>query len=510
MNAETFLADDSLYYYSHRWWIVVTIMMVAILEILDSTIVNVALPSMMSSLGADQNQITWVLTSYVVASAIILPLTGFIANRIGQKHLLMMNITGFMVSSFLCGLAQSLPEMVLFRIFQGMCGASLIPLSQAILRKTFPLEQQGKAMAIWGMGIMVAPICGPTLGGLITEHTSWRWIFYINIPFCIIGLFLTLWVIPQSQKIVQKIDWLGLAAMVLGITTLQLFLDKGNENGWFDSNFILTLLLISALSLSYFVFRSLTQDRPAVKLKLYKDRNFALSCAILMLYCGITFGTITLQPLMLETLFHYPAITAGLTMAPLGIASACSMSIVSQLMTRINVKLILATCVLISAYGAFRLSSITLNNTMGNFLWDNAILGLGMGGFMVPLATYSLASIPKLDITEASGLFSYSRMLGTSLGISLLSTLVTRVAQVNWHNLGSHITTFSAPLHSWLASQQLDLHNPIAIGRLDYLLQQQANFIGFLDGYKTIAIGFLILIPLICTLKTIPLKPGKE
>ncbi|MCB1827473.1 MAG: DHA2 family efflux MFS transporter permease subunit, partial [Coxiellaceae bacterium] len=241
-----------------RWLVIVTIMLVAILEVLDSTIVNVALPNMMPALGANQEEITWVLTAYVVASAMMIPLTGFLNRRIGHRQLLMVNIIGFMVSSFLCGTAQSLTMMVMFRLFQGGFGAALIPLSQAILRETFPLEEQGKAMAIWGIGIMAAPVLGPTLGGFITQHASWRWVFYINAPICLFSLILTALVIKPTKPGNEKMDWFSVALMFTGIGAMQVVLDQGNTKGWFSSNFILALSIISVLTIVSFIWRNAT------------------------------------------------------------------------------------------------------------------------------------------------------------------------------------------------------------------------------------------------------------
>jgi len=494
MNTQALTYSDTLY--SRRWLVIVTIMMVAILEVLDSTIVNIALPSMMPSLGASQNQITWVLTSYVVASAIILPLTGFISNRIGQKQMLIMNITGFMVSSLLCGIAHSLPEMISFRILQGAFGASLIPLSQAILRQTFPLEQQGKAMAIWGIGIMAAPVLGPTLGGFITEHASWRWIFYINLPVCLLSLLLTFWIIPKTKKTFQHIDSLGLILMIIGIACMQIFLDKGSEKDWFNSYFILALAVTSAFALIWFIIRSLMHPHPVIKLRIYRDRNFTICSLLLLLFCGAIFSMLTLQPIMLENLFNYPAITTGWTMAPLGLASGLSMMLVSNLINRINIKIILTFSMIISAYAAYRFTTINLNSDMNDFLINNAIMGFAMGGFMVPLTTYALATVQKSDITEASGLFSYGRMLGTSVGISLLSTLVARTTQINWHTLIGHITPFT---------QTIKKDNLIDVIRVTQTIQQQSSLLGFLDGFKAIAFIFIALIPLTLLLKHVDL-----
>lgn len=504
MNTEVLTYSDTLY--SRRWLVIVTIMMVAILEVLDSTIVNIALPTMMPSLGANQNQITWILTSYVVSSAVVLPLTGFISNHMGQKKMLMMNITGFMVSSFLCGIAQSLPEMVLFRVLQGAFGASLIPLSQSILRQTFPLDQQGKAMAIWGIGIMAAPVLGPTLGGFITEYSSWRWIFYINAPVCFLGLALAFWVIPKTKKTFQRIDWLGLILMVIGIATMQIFLDKGNEKNWFSSNLILGLAASSVFCLTWFVIRSLIHKFPVIKLKIYQDRNFAICSLLLLLFCGTIFSMLTLQPIMLENLFHYPAMTTGWVMAPLGLTSAISMMAVSNLINRVNIKIILIISMIISTYATYRFTLIDLHTSMNEFLIDNAMLGFAMGSFMVPLTTYALATVRKSDITEASGLFSYGRMVGTSVGISLLSTLVNRTTQIAWNTLAGHATSFDHSYRSWLSYQQLKAGSPIGIARLIHVIQAQSSMIGFLDGFKTIAFIFMALIPLILLLKHVDLQ----
>lgn len=485
-------------------------MMVAILEVLDSTIVNVALPHMMSSLGANQNQITWVLTSYVVSSAIVLPLTGFLSSRIGQKKLLITNITGFMVASVLCGIAQSLSEIVTFRVLQGIFGASLIPLSQSILRETFPLEEQGKAMAIWGIGIMAAPVCGPTLSGFITEHMSWRWIFYINLPVCPLGLALTLMVIPETERHYQRIDWLGLILMVIGVGALQIFLDKGNENDWLGSNLIIILLVVATFCIIYFIIRSWTHSYPVIKLKVFKDHNFRTSCLVLALFSGSLFGLITLEPILLERLFNYPALTAGWTMAPLGIASAVAMLFVPQLMKCINIKIVLTIGMVFCIYGAIRFTQINLNSSIQEFLLNNAFLGFGMGLLMVPLTTYSLATLPKKDITESAGLYSYSRMLGTSIGISLLSTLVSRTTQINWNALSNHITLYNPNLHQWFALQHLKFLDPVGVKRLSSIVQQQANMLGFLDGFRAITIIFILLIPLLLTLKTIELRSNSS
>ena len=489
----------------HRTLIVITIMLVAILEVLDSTIVNVALPNMMPSLNADENQITWVLTSYVVAAAMMLPLTGFLSHRLGTKQLLLMDITGFMISSFLCGTANSLNLMVFFRLLQGGFGAALIPLSQSILRESFPLEEQGKAMAIWGLGIMAAPVCGPTLGGYIVAHSSWRWIFYLNAPICLLGLIMTLFVIPESKKINQKMDYLGVVLMFTAIGCLQIFLDQGDSHNWFHSNLILFLATLSAFTLILFILRSLSHKTPVITLSIFSDRNFTLCTILLCVYCACLFGFVTLEPIMLENLFHYTPLIAGKSMITIGLASAVSMGLSSILITRVNIKIILSVSLFLSAMGAYSLSGMSLIASENHFFMINALLGFGLGLFMVTLTTYSLSTLPLKQITEAAGLFTYGRMLGTSIGVSLLSTLVTRETQINWSSLSAHITIFNPNLQKWLNQQHETLSNPHALIQLQTTLLTQANMIAFIDAFRLIAILLIGFIPFVFLLKNVKL-----
>jgi len=494
---------------ANRWMIIVTVMMLAILEVLDSTIVNVALPAMMSSLGASQGEITWVLTSYVVASAIVLPLTGFLSNVIGRKNFLFICAAGFMLSSLFCGISNSLVEMVIFRIIQGACGSSLIPISQTLLRETFPIEEQGKAMAIWGLGILAAPVFGPTLGGFITEHTTWRWVFYINLPFCALSLFMIGWVIPKVQAIKQKIDVLGLILMIIGIASLQIMLDKGNDEGWFQSNYILTLAATATFCLTYLIVRCLKSTSPIIQLKLYTNRNFMLCSLMMLLFCGTIFSFITLQPIMLENYFGYSAIAAGMAMAPLGIASATGMLIASRLMYKVKVKYILMTALMIASIGMWHQCHASLNASTSYFIVSNCLIGLGMGFFFVPLSTYVFATLNNKDIGEASGLFSYARMLGTSIGVSLITTLASQVTQISWHDLTAHITSFNPNVTAWLNAQNLTSMNATAVMRLSNAVATQSGILGFLAAFKTLAIILLLQIPIALSLKSVKLSSEK-
>lgn len=490
----------------YQWLIILTIMPVALLEVVDSTIVNVALPAMMASLGANHSQITWVLTCYVIASAMMLPLTGFLGNRFGYRRLLLTNVSGFMITSLLCGLAHSLTQIVFFRLLQGAFGAALIPISQAILRHTFPPSEQGKAMAIWGLGIMTAPVLGPMLGGYITEYANWRWIFYLNLPVCLLALALISLMIPTEKPKKQYMDLIGVFAMFLGVGCLQLTLDQGNSHNWVQSNFIIITSLISGIALVFFIIRSVLYQPAMINLRLFKDRNFSLCTISFAVFAGCIFGSFTLQPTLLENLFHYNAITAGITMSTAGIASAFAMIIVTPLMNRLNVKIIFVTALLISSYSAFMVSGFTLQASQGDFMLANAVMGFGMGLFMVPLSTYALATLPNADVTEGSGLFSYGRMLGTSMGISLLATLFSREVQINWHQLGGYINQASVGLTRWLQQQHVDLHHVTTTARLAHEVHRHASLLAGIDVYRAVALAMLLLIPCVLLMKPVDLS----
>lgn len=487
--------------YRLRWWIALTVMMVAVIEVLDMTIVNVSLPDMMGSLGANVDQITWVLTSYIVSAAVLMPLTGLLVARLGCRRLLLLNILGFMISSMLCGAAQNLTMIIVFRIAQGVFGAALVPISQFVLRAVFPKQEQGLAMAVWGMGIMCAPVLGPALGGWITQHLSWRWVFYINLPICLIAYGLTLALIRQTPTERKPIDAIGLILMVFGIGSLQLFLDRGNTVGWYEAASTSWLTAIFVVSLVGFVWRSYRVVEPIIHLHLFKDRNFSLASLLMLLFVMMIFGQITLSPLMLQTLFQYPAETAGILMAPRGLGSMVAMAIIGPRLHRYDPRVFLYAGILMAAGGTYLLSCFSLDLSVSDYVIFSTMQGIGMGLFFVPLATLSLSTIAPQDMAEGSGLFSFSRNLGTSMGISLMVTLLTRSEQVNWHELGQHINPFNPNLRLWLKATGMVLSDPQTPPQLAQVLEQQANMIAFNNvSYFTTWI-LLALVPLVALLK---------
>ena len=492
--------------------IIITVMCVAILEVLDSTIINVALPHMMPALSANRDEITWVLTSYIVASAIMIPLTGFLSRLLGERRLLLINTSGFMLSSLLCGTATSLSAMVALRCLQGAFGAALIPLSQSILKQSFPIEKQGKAMAIWGMGVLVAPVLGPTLGGIITEHASWRWVFYINLPVCATALILALINIPKTQGSKTSIDVIGIVLLFLGIGSLQLFLDQGNMKDWFSSHAIILLLITCIVCLTLLVIWSINtwlrppQIKPALRLRLFANRNFRYATLCLAIFCGTQFSLLTLEPIMLQRLFGYTPLISGLALMPMGLFSTISVGITSILINRTKIKYILLTGSTFSIIGSHYLSTLTLNSSLANFITANAIMGFGMGFFMVPLSVYALANLPEDQITDGAGLYSYGRMLGTSIGISLMNTIVSRESQINTSSIGIHISQFSTNLKFWLAKSHMLLNDPHTQATLQNTVLQQANFRAYIDTFYLSSFCFAIMIPLMLMMRHVQLK----
>lgn len=484
-----------------KWLITIAVMSVAVIEVLDMTIVNVALPNMMGALGASSDQITWVLTSYIVSSAICMPLTGFLVTHFGRKRLLLINIIGFAISSALCGMAVNLIQIVVFRTLQGIFGATLVPMSQFILRDTFPKSEQGKAMAIWGIGIMVGPVLGPTLGGYITEYSNWRWIFYVNLPICILAVWMTIRYISESLRTKQFLDTFGLILMAVGVGSLQYALDRGNQENWFQSNDILISMLISIYCLVFFVIRGLKYPNNIINLHIFKDRNFTLSTLILMIFCITVFGILALQPLLMQNYLNYPVLRIGLDMGPRGLACAVAMFAVSKMIGRIDIRIILITGVLLNVWSAYIMTQFSLDVSEYYFIITAFIQGFGMGLIFVPVSVVALSTLPPSSIAEGSGLFSFGRSIGSSVGISLFSTVLSRMSQSNWNRLGGHLTAQSPPLQNWLAAQHLTLASPTAMPLLADTLGRHSSMIAFVDCFWLSMVLAIISIPLILLLK---------
>lgn len=494
---------------NRRWLITAVVMAAALMQVIDTTIVNVALPHMQGSLSASSDEITWTLTSYMVASAIFMPLTGYLADRFGRKSYLFMSVLGFTVFSGLCGASTNLVEIVMFRLLQGIFGAALVPLSQAILADIFPPEERGKAMAIWGMGIMVGPILGPTLGGYLTDIASWRWTFYVNVPFGIATLML-MYIVPESVRKPRHMDWLGLGLLSLAIGGLQYALDRGNMEDWFNAFNIQLAAYLSVVGLLGFILHQSTNTKTAIfDLTIFKDRNFTL-CSIMLCFMGVAiYGTSVLQPLMMENLLNYPVMTTGLIIAPRGISSMLSMMLVSKLSNRIDARWMILAGSIISFYGVWVCTQYSTNINMLWLTWPMLLQGFGIGMVMVPLSTTAYSTLPEHLRTDAAGVFSLLRTLGGSIGISITITLFTRRDQLFWHGLGGGITTFNPAVAHFLEPLHTIPTSPLGTLVLSMALQEQAAMLAYVNTFAFNAWMFLLLVPIAIFLRN-NLQKNKE
>jgi len=483
---------------ARRFLITLAVMSATVMQVLDTTIVNVALPHMEGQLAAAPDQISWVLTSYLVASGIFMPLTGYFTDTLGQKKYLLISILGFVVASVLSGLSTSLVEIVLFRLLQGMFGAALVPLSQSIMVHAFPPEERGRAMSIWGIGVMIGPILGPTLGGYLTDVLSWRWTFFINVPVGLLSLLLTWRVLPETPRTARSMDWTGLALMALAVGGLQLLLDRGNLDDWFNSHTIQIAAIASAFGFLGFVYHSIVQgERTLFHLRIFRDRNFSTASFLIAAFGLGLFGMLVLQPIMLESLYGYPAFTTGLVMAPRGLATMFSMFLAGALVNRLGARMLIGAGIAISALGTYFTTGYTLVVGRWDLIWPVAIQGLGLGLIFVPLSTVAYATLRPGDTAEAAGLFSLLRTIGSSIGISIATTVFTHQAQIAWNQIGSHIQPFNQALAGYLRGLHLSPSSPVASALLGSELGRQAQMLALVDTFQLITWSFIAMAPLI-------------
>ena len=478
-----------------------SVMLTTVMAVMDMTIVNVTLPDMMGALGATADQITWVLTAYIVAEAVTIPLTGWLAARFGRRRVMLTGIACFVLASAACGLSESLSQMVFFRLLQGGAGAPLIPLSQGVLVTLFPAGQRGKAMAIWGIGVMLGPILGPTIGGLVTQQLNWRWVFYINLPVGLLNLALVARSIRETPRQAAGTDWLGALLMIVGIGSLQTLLDRGNQEGWFASGFILLLALTGVAGLGLFVWRGLTVTRPVVDLRLFADRNLALASLLMLVFGLALFGTIAIQPLLMEGLLGYPVETTGLVMAPRGFGAAFGMLVVARLAGRIDARWIIATGMTLAGSATWIMSWYTLAISPGWLIWPSVLQGVGMGSIFVTLATLAYATLPASQTDAGAGLYNLARSLGSSIGVSIAATWYSRFSQADWNQLGGHINPFNPALHHWLHAHALTLTSPQAAALLTHELSRQSAMLAFTQVFGMITLSFVLMVPLLLLLK---------
>jgi MFS transporter, DHA2 family, multidrug resistance protein len=489
----------------NRAAITVCVILATLMQALDTTIANVALPYMQGSVSATQDQIDWVLTSYIVAAAIMTPPTGFLAGRFGLKRLFLVAVAGFTVASMLCGMAQSLPQIVLFRILQGAFGAALVPLSQSVLLNINPPERQGSAMAMWGVAVMAGPILGPVLGGWLTENYTWRYVFYINVPIgilCFLGMktFLT----DTASNASEKLDWFGFGTLSLGVGAAQLMLDRGEQLDWFGSGEIIIEAIIAAAAFYLFLVHTFTAKKPFVRPALFRDRNFTAG-TLFVFVVGLTYyASLALQPPYLQDLMNYPIVTAGLVLGPRGIGTMGVMLIVGRLIGRVDTRLLLGLGLGLTASAFYAMTGWTPDVSQSTIIGVGILQGIGLGFLFVPLSTVTLATLSPGQRTEGAGLYSLSRNIGSSVGISVVNALLTRNTQINHAEIAQHVTAVNRAFENPAVTQ---FWNPLtAAGRaaLDAMITQQAQIIAYIDDYKLLMIATLAVLPLLIVFKKAP------
>lgn len=499
MNTELYKTLSS----STRWLITLVVMSATLMQVIDTTIINVALPHMQGSLGASSDEVTWTLTSYLVSSAIFMPLTGYFTDRLGRKKYLIISIAGFTIVSALCGTSTSLAEIVFFRLLQGVFGASLAPLSQAILTDVFPPHERGKAMAIWGVGVMVGPILGPTLGGYLTEYATWRWTFYVNIPIGTLTLLLA-YIIPDTPTRPRSMDWTGLILISLAIGGLQYVIDRGNADDWFNATSICLITYVAITSFCGFILHNMHNNlEPIFDLRIFKDINFSLASILLCFFCLGTYGIIVIQPIMMESLLHYPALTTGLMLAPRGISGMISMVLVGKLMKQVDPRLFIAIGFLMCIVGIFMGTYYSLDNINAFWLvWPAVLQGCGMGLVFVPLSTIAFTTLAPHLRNEAAGLYSLLRTIGGSIGISIAITLATRRTQLFWNELTSFISPYNPALYHYLQPLHMQPSQTLSAALLGNEIRNQAQMLAYINVFAFITGCFILMLPLVCLLKT--------
>ena len=484
----------------HRGAITICVMLATIMQALDTTIANVALPYMQSSLSASQDQINLVLTSYIVTAAIMMPATGWMASRWGRKNFFLISVVGFTATSVLCGMATTLGEMVLFRLLQGIFGAPLVPLSQAVLLDEYPREQHGPAMALWGVGVMVGPILGPMLGGWLTEYYNWRWVFYINLP---VGILTMLGLSAYMKRTTPTpglfFDWFGFLTLAFAIGALQMMLDRGEQLQWFDSPEIILEAACAGLCSYLFVVHNLTAEQPFLDLRLFRDRNFITGIIFIFVIGVILLATLALLAPFLQTLLGYPVLDAGILLAPRGVGTMVAMLIVGRLMTRVDARWLVAFGLVLTALALWQMSRWSLDVTRPMLVSTGIIQGLGLGFIFIPMSVITFSSLPHDLRTSGTALFSLSRNIGSSIGISVMIYLLGQNAHRTHAILATLIQPFRAPV------QHLpSLLNPGSVhGRalLDALVTKQATLIAYLGDFYIMFIIALLTLPLVLLMR---------
>jgi DHA2 family multidrug resistance protein len=497
------------------WMIAVAVILPAFMEVIDTSIASVALPYIAGSFSASTDQATWVLTFYLLSNAVVLPASAWFSLRFGRKRFLLTSIVIFTVASFFCGAATSLFIILIARLIQGAGGGALQPLSQAILTESFPPEKRGMAMGLFGLGVVVAPILGPTLGGWLTDSYSWRWAFYINIPVGILAVFLISRYIEDPPYIKNahagKLDGIGFGLLALWLGALQILLDRGQQDDWFGSNTIRWLAGIAIVCFIAFIVSQLTREKPLVDLTIFKNRNFALGCTLIFMFGAAIYGAVTLLPLFYQTVMGYSAIDAGIVVAPRGLGSVIAMPLVGFMVSKIDTRILTSTGFMIFAICALFWSHITLGISPSSLFWPIVISGFSLGLVFVPLSTVTLGDLPPERVGNGSGLFNLLRNVGGSIGISVVNTVLARHQQVHQSEMVKHYAPMSPTFENILSSVRrfLDTQtDPVtavkqSYGVLEQLLAQQARLWSYVDDFRLMALACFACVPIVWALRRV-------
>ena len=492
----------------HRGLITASVMLATIMQALDTTIANVALPHMQGSMGATQDQISWVLTSYIVAAAIFMPLTGFVTSRFGRKRVFMWSVVGFTLTSMMCGAAQSLNQIVLFRLLQGVFGASLVPLSQAVLLDSHPKEEHGSAMAMWGVGVMVGPILGPSLGGWLTEYYNWRWVFYINIPIGLLAWLGLAWFVEETPiDMTRRFDLLGFAFLSLAIGTFQMMLDRGETLDWFKSREVMLEAMVAGLAFYLFVAHIFTHDEPFIEPGLFKDRNFSVGLVFIFIVGIVLLATMALLPPFIQNLMGYPVIDVGLLMAPRGIGTMVAMMTVGKLSGKVDVRLMITLGILLTSLSLWEMTQFTTDISGWDIVRTGVIQGLGIGFIFVPLSTITFSTLAPRYRNEGTSLFSLMRNIGSSIGISVVITYLAQRTQANHAAFSDSINPFNLALKRAVEAGVYNLTTPEGLSAINREVTRQAATLAYLQDFRLMMFVTLSALPLIFLLAK-PARPA--
>ncbi len=488
---------------ANRGWITVSIMLATFMQGVDTTIANVALPHMQGSMSASQDQIAWVVTSYIVAAAIMTPLTGWLANRFGVKYVFLISVAGFTFASALCAVATSLAQLVAFRLLQGVCGAALVPLSQAVLLQINPPERHARAMAVWGMGVILGPIIGPALGGWLTDSYNWRWVFYINVPFGILSAIgILLFIRDTRHGRHDAFDWFGFATLSLAIGALQMMLDRGELKDWFGSTEIWIEATASGLALYLFVVHTATAtDRSFLNRELLKDANLMVGTVMMFLVGIPLYGTMTLLPTMLQDLMNYPVVTTGLVTAPRGFGTMIAMIVVARFGGRIDTRLIIMAGLILTAAAMWQMTGFSLYMGMSPIVTTGVLQGLGLGFVFTPLSIITFSTLPRHMLTQGTAIFSLMRNIGGSIGISIVEALLNQNTQIVHSRLVEQLRPDNPLARVPMLQAPYSLTNPSGVALLNAEATRQAAMVAYIDDFVLMMILVVMGLPLLLLLR---------